>query len=225
MYWAGVTNQAMHTTMLYNVYMLHPRQTLHRLGILLVTGLIFGILNTMLILSYVNTLRVEESQRKILADIEAIEQLEGSDTSTAPLVVGSFQSDVTVVDGRAAKLRRYLRSLNSPLFDHADLLVEEADKNGYDYRLLVAISLQESLACRKIPEGSYNCWGWGIYGDTITTFDSYETAIRTVSAGIKKNYLDKGLITTEQIMKKYTPGSNGSWSRAVRFFFHKIETY
>lgn len=203
-----------------------PSTTLRRLAILMNAGLIFGILNTVLILTHLKTLRIEASQKRILADIEAIESLDGSEGHTpAPLIMDSFQSEVTVVDGRAAKLRRYLRSLNSPLFDHADLLVEEADKNGYDYRLLVAISLQESLACRKIPEGSYNCWGWGIYGDTITKFDSYETAIRTVSDGIKKNYLDKGLITTEQIMKKYTPGSNGSWSRAVRFFFHKIETY
>ncbi len=203
-----------------------PSTTLRRLGILMLAGIIFGVLNTILILTHLKTLRIEASQKRILADIEAIEQLEGVDTqSSAPLIMDSFQSEVKVVDGRAAKLRRYLRSLNSPLFDYADLLVEEADKNGYDYRLLVAISLQESLACRKIPEGSYNCWGWGIYGDTITKFDSYETAIRTVSNGIKKNYLDKGLITTEQIMKKYTPGSNGSWSRAVRFFFHKIETY
>ena len=202
------------------------QHTYHRFLTLCIGGLIFGILNSYLILNYWHTLRVEASQKRILADIATIDKLEGYEmNSSAPLIMEAFQSDVKIIDGRSAKLRRYLRSLNSPLFDHADLLVEEADKNGYDYRLLVAISLQESLACRKIPEGSYNCWGWGIYGDTVTRFESYEDAIRTVSAGIKKNYLDKGLITTEQIMKKYTPGSNGSWSRAVRYFFHRIETY
>jgi hypothetical protein len=201
-------------------------QLYHRFLVLCAGGLLLGVLNSYLILNYWHTLRVEASQKRILADIATIDKLEGYEMNTsAPLVMEDFQADVKIIDGRSAKLRRYLRSLNSPLFDHADLLVEEADKNGYDYRLLVAISLQESLACRKIPEGSHNCWGWGIYGDTVTRFDSYEDAIRTVSAGIKKNYLDKGLITTEQIMKKYTPGSNGSWSRAVRYFFHRIETY
>jgi len=206
--------------------MKNTHYTYHRFLVLCASGILLGVLNSYLILNYWHTLKVEASQKRILADIASIDKLEGYDMNTsAPLVMGDFQSDVKIIDGRSAKLRRYLRSLNSPLFDYADLLVEEADKNGYDYRLLVAISLQESLACRKIPEGSYNCWGWGIYGDTITKFSSYDEAIRTVSAGIKKNYLDKGLITTEQIMKKYTPGSNGSWSRAVRYFFHRIETY
>lgn len=179
------------------------------------------ILNTFLLVNFWHTTKVRVAQQKILADIEAIDKIEAEEQ--APFIIGNIESNVKLIDGRAAKLRRYLRTLNSPLFDHADLLVEEADKFGYDYRLLVAISLQESLACRKIPENSYNCWGWGIYGNTVTRFGSYEEAITTVSAGMKKNYLDKGLITTEQIMSKYTPGSDGSWSRAVRFFFHKIE--
>ena len=165
---------------------------------------------------------MKHKQTEILAEIEHIDTFK-PENSTEPYLVGSIESDVKLIDGRAAKLRRYLRSINSPLFDYSDLLIEEADKYGYDYRLLVAISLQESTACKFIPENSYNWWGWGIYGDTVTRFTSYDEAIRTVSAGIKKNYLDKGLITTEQIMKKYTPGSNGSWAWAVRFFFHRIE--
>lgn len=181
-------------------------------------------LNFFLIYHLNHSIRVKENQTKILAEIENIDSFD-PDYTTEPYLVGSIESDVKLIDGRAAKLRRYLRSINSPLFDYSDLLVEEADKFGYDYRLLVAISLQESTGCKFIPENSYNCWGWGIYGDNVKRFTSYDEAIRTVSAGIKKNYLDKGLITTEQIMKKYTPGSNGSWAWAVRYFFHRIENY
>lgn len=187
------------------------------------TFVLILILNLFLLVNFWHTTKVRIAQQRILADIEAIDKIGVDDQ--APFIIGNIESDVKLQDGRAAKLRRYLRSLNSPLFDHADLLVEEADKNGYDYRLLVAISLQESLACRKIPENSYNCWGWGIYGNKITRFSSYDEAIRTVSAGMKKNYLDKGLITTEQIMSKYNPSSTGSWSRAVSYFFHRIENY
>lgn len=197
--------------------------TFHRFLTLAATFVLILILNIFLLVNFWHTTQVKLAQQRILADIEAIDNLEADDH--APFIIGDIESNVKLQDGRAAKLRRYLRSLNSPLFEHADLLVEEADRNGYDYRLLVAISLQESLACRKIPENSYNCWGWGIYGDTITRFDSYEGAIRTVSAGMKRNYLDKGLITTEQIMSKYNPSSTGSWAQAVRYFFHRIENY
>lgn len=194
----------------------------YRLGtLILLFGLLCG-LNFFLIYHLNQSIQVKKNQSRILAEIEDIDSFQ-PENSTEPYLVGSIESDVKLIDGRAAKLRRYLRSINSPLFDYSDLLVEEADKFGYDYRLLVAISLQESTGCKFIPENSYNCWGWGIYGDKVTRFASYDEAIRTVSAGIKKNYLDKGLITTEQIMKKYTPGSNGSWAWAVRYFFHRIE--
>ncbi len=194
----------------------------YRLATLLTLFFLLCGLNFFLIYHLNYSIQVKHKQTEILAEIEDIDSFL-PDNPKEPYLVGSIESDVKLIDGRAAKLRRYLRSINSPLFDYSDLLIEEADKYGYDYRLLVAISLQESTACKFIPENSYNCWGWGIYGDTITRFSSYDEAIRTVSAGIKKNYLDKGLITTEQIMKKYTPGSNGSWAWAVRFFFHRIE--
>jgi len=196
----------------------------YRLATLLLFFSLLCGLNFFLIYHLNHSIQVKKNQSRILAEIEDIDAFQ-PENATEPYLVGSIESDVKLIDGRAAKLRRYLRSINSPLFDYSDLLVEEADKYGYDYRLLVAISLQESTGCRFIPENSYNCWGWGIYGDTITKFASYDEAIRTVSAGIKKNYLDKGLITTEQIMKKYTPGSNGSWAWAVRYFFHRIENY
>ena len=204
---------------------LSPKPTVGRFLSLLGLFLVLFALNIFMLANFYHSNQVRASQQKILAEIEAIDEYEPTDTGeAAPLIIGSIDSDVKLIDGRAAKLRRYLRKLNSPLFDYADLLVEEADKYGYDYRLLVAISLQESIGCKKIPYESYNCWGWGIYGDNVIRFESYDEGIRTVSAGIKKNYLDKGLITTEQIMSRYTPGSNGSWARGVRYFFRRIDS-
>jgi len=204
---------------------LAPQSTLARFASLLGLFILLFALNIFMLANFYHSNKVRASQQRILAEIESIDEIEPADQAeAAPFIIGTIESDVKLIDGRAAKLRRYLRSLNSPLFDYSDLLVEEADKQGYDYRLLVAISLQESSGCKKIPHESYNCWGWGIYGDKITRFESYDDAIRTVSAGIKKNYLDKGLISTEQIMSKYTPGSNGSWARGVRYFFRRIDS-
>lgn len=143
--------------------------------------------------------------------------------SSAPFVAGSYEPEVHVDDARVANLKAFFRTHGSVLYNHADKIVAEADKNGFDYRLLAAIGMQESNLCRYIPDDSYNCWGWGIYGSTVTRFESYDEAIEVVSAGIKKEYIDKGLITASKIMEKYTPSSNGSWAFGVNHFLGVLQ--
>ncbi len=136
---------------------------------------------------------------------------------------GNYKAEIQVVDGRVANLKSFFRKHNSSLYDHADKIVEVSDKYQFDYRLLPAIAMQESNLCRVIPDNSYNCWGWGIYGTTVTRFDSYDDAIETVAKGIKKNYIDQGLVTASAIMKKYTPPSQGSWAYGVNTFLKALE--
>jgi hypothetical protein len=127
-------------------------------------------------------------------------------------------------DPRVAYTKQFLRKHDSVLYDHAEYIVEMADKYQIDYRLIPAIAMQESNLCRVIPVNSYNCWGWGIYGGKVTRFTSYPEAIETVSRGLKTGYVDQGLTTPDQIMQKYTPSSpNGAWARGVNFFFGAIE--
>lgn len=133
------------------------------------------------------------------------------------------ESNIYLGDGRVANLKNFFRKYNSPLYDYADLIVKVSDKYKFDYRLLPAIAMQESNLCRYIPDGSHNCWGWGIYGDKITKFSSYEEAIETVAKGIKEHYIDKGLVTASKIMEKYTPSSNGSWAKGVNTFLRLLE--
>ena len=92
-----------------------------------------------------------------------------------------------------------------------------------DFRLLVAIAQQESNLCKKIPEGTHNCWGWGIHSKGTLGFDSYPEAIETVSQGIRRDYLNKGYTTPEEIMKKYTPSSPGTWAFGVNKFLGQME--
>ncbi len=145
--------------------------------------------------------------------------------TSAPLVMGAFSSEteITPGDGRAANLKAFFRKHNSPLYDKAEFIVATSDKYQLDYRLLPAIAMQESNLCRVIPDNSYNCWGWGIYGTTITRFESYEEAIETVAKGLKKNYIDNGLVTASAIMQKYTPSSNGSWAHGVNTFLEALQ--
>lgn len=134
-----------------------------------------------------------------------------------------IESNIYFADGRVANLKSFFRKYNSPLYDYADLIVKVSDKYKFDYRLLPAIAMQESNLCRYIPEDSHNCWGWGIYGDKIIKFSSYEEAIETVAKGIKEQYIDKGYVTASKIMEKYTPSSNGSWAHGVNTFLRLLE--
>ena len=134
-----------------------------------------------------------------------------------------YTAEIKSGDARVANLKSFLRKYNSALYNHADKMVEVADKYQFDYRLLPAIAMQESNLCRVIPDNSFNCWGWGIYGTMVTKFDSYDDAIETVGKGIKEHYIDKGLVTASTIMKKYTPPSQGSWANGVNTFLKALE--
>lgn len=143
--------------------------------------------------------------------------------SSAPFDTSAIQAHSQLSDARASNLKAFFRKYYSPLYDYADLIVQQSDKNGFDYRLLPAIAMQESNLCLKIPSDSYNCWGWGIYGDNVTRFASYDEGIKVVAQGLKNDYLDKGYITASKIMEKYTPSSPGSWAFAVNKFLKDLE--
>lgn len=135
----------------------------------------------------------------------------------------SVEENIVIRDARVEIIRQFLERYKSPLEPHAKLLASTADKYNLDFRLLPAVAMQESTLCKNIPENSYNCWGYGIYGDNVLRFDSYEKAIEKVAEGLSNNYIYDGLTTPEQIMNRYTPSSNGSWAQAVRSFMEQME--
>jgi len=144
--------------------------------------------------------------------------------ASLPAQVSQVQTSVKTADARPEIIRQYLKKYNSPLVPYADLLVQVADENDFDYRWMVAIAQQESNLCKKIPYESYNCWGWGIYGDKVTRFESYEQAIKKIAPQFKEKFL-KGMHYKDphQVMQTYTPPSQGSWARGVMQFFNELE--
>ena len=164
----------------------------------------------------------ETVSKKILDEIDPKQSYNQFNFSMTP-VSKSMKTEVFLSDNRVANLKAFFRKYNSDLYDHAEKIVEVSDKHKFDYRLLPAIAMQESNLCRVIPYESYNCWGWGVYGNIVTRFDSYDDAIETVARGIKKYYIDEGLVTASAIMKKYTPSSNGSWAYGVNTFLRMLE--
>jgi hypothetical protein len=154
-----------------------------------------------------------------------------SQVAVTPTVATNAVSDVATGDvlgvGTVAELEdarphivaNFLERHNSPMqpYDHyGQYLVDIADKYELDFRLMPAIAMQESNLCKKIPEGSYNCLGFGIHERGTLEFESYEANFDRAAREIKKNYVNQGRVTPEMIMKKYTPGSNGSWAESVK---------
>lgn len=122
-------------------------------------------------------------------------------------------------DKRAAKLKRFLESVNSPLTNYAADFVETADKYELDWKLLPAITGVESTFGQLIPSGSYNAYGWN-NGNYF--FSSWPESIEVVSKALKENYLDQGARTVEQIAPIYAPPSR-TWTGRVRDYMAKIE--
>lgn len=161
-----------------------------------------------------------DSSKSVTIPTTSISQL----YAALPNKVGEVLGIAETADARPIIIANYLKKYNSPMAPHADFIVEISDKYGLDWRLLVAIAQQESNLGKKIPASSYNAWGWGIHSRGSLGFSNWEEGIETVARGLKEKYIDKGFITPEEIMSKYTPLSNGSWASGVNQFIEELET-
>jgi len=140
-----------------------------------------------------------------------------------PTTDNSLEDQILSKDGRVENLREFFSRYGSPLEPFSQKIVESSEKYGIDFRLLPAIAMQESNLCKKAPQNTYNCWGFGIYGGKVTSFSGYEEAIETISKTLAKDYRDIGLITPEQIMTKYTPSNSGDWALSVNHFINQLQ--
>ncbi len=129
-----------------------------------------------------------------------------------------------IEDRRVKIIKSYLESYNSPLADYAPIFVQEADKNTIDWRLLVSISGVESTFGQQIPSNSYNAWGWGIYGDNMIRFASWNEAITTISKELRERYINQWKAQdVYQIGRLYA--ASPTWATRVDGFMQKIDAF
>lgn len=145
-----------------------------------------------------------------------------------PLVpVQEMVLEVKVLDPRARVLHDYLSQFNSPLATYAQDFVDAADLHKIDWKLVPSIAGVESTFGKFTPGSdlypSYNGWGWGVYGDQAIYFKSWKEAIYTISEGLKKEYIDKGLLTPYQINPKYA--ASKTWGSRVDYFMKDITKF
>lgn len=110
---------------------------------------------------------------------------------------------------KADAIDDYFKLRDMPLLGTGMKMVQEAEKNNLDWRLLPAIAVRESTGgkfdCKKVQN---NPFGWG---SCKIGFDSVEEAIEIVAMNLggnnpntERHYADK---TTDQILKAYNPPS------------------
>lgn len=127
-------------------------------------------------------------------------------------------------DSRVKILKSFLEKYDSPLTGFATEFVENADRYNLDWRLVAAISGLESTFGKFIPYNSYNGWGWGVYGDNVIRFSSWNDGIQTVSKGLRENYIDKwGAENIYQIGRLYA--ASPTWASRVSYLMNKIQEY
>lgn len=135
------------------------------------------------------------------------------------------ESSMNSQDGRAQIVANFLEKYGSPLqpYDHyGEALVEIADRYQIDFRFIPAIMMEESQLCKRIPEGSYNCLGFGIHSGKVLKFENYEANFERAARELRANYVEKGRIQVSEIARKYT-ASVDKWTNSVNQWMTEME--
>lgn len=194
--------------------------------ILLLASFVFGNL-TILVVSFL-ILTVLTTRSSTAVDIAVpqtvnIVQSSNVDYGVVPQPALAPKGEIIAGDGRAIILEQFFRRYNSPMGSLGDKMVQAADKYKLPFNLMPAIAQCEGNLGKVMPFNSYNPFGFGIYGTTVTRFSSWDESFEKVAKTLRKDYFDLGLITPDLMMPKYTPPSKGSWADCVKQFMKELE--
>lgn len=127
-------------------------------------------------------------------------------------------------DNRAKILEDYLNKYDSPLAPYAKIFIEEADKNNLDWKLVVSIAGNESYFGHLIPFYSYNAWGYGVYGNNVRNFYSWENGIEVVSNAIRTDYINTwGAQDVYEIGSFYA--EDPLWANKITHYMTELEEF
>jgi len=140
-------------------------------------------------------------------------------------------SSITSDDARSLIIERFIKRYrpDSPFLPLTDIIVQEADRNEIDFRLVPAIAMCESNLGIRIPSSkSFNAWGIAVYTNTNKGkhFEDWTSAIMWVSQFLREKFYAKGITDLKEIGSIWAPPSvanNYSWTRCVQGFMDKME--
>ncbi len=144
-----------------------------------------------------------------------------------PEVLGTFTTSIAEKDARPVILTHFLHQHESPMEPFAQTIVDASDAHKIDFRLITAIAMCESNLGKKMPEGSYNAYGFGIYTgqDSGYEFNDWNHSIAVMAKYLDSKFYSKGLTTPEEIGPIYAPPSvttGNSWAKCVRSFMDEL---
>ncbi len=146
------------------------------------------------------------------------------ETINSTEAISTVLPQITAQNAQINALQGYLTAQNSPLAPYAKSMVENANENNIDWRLVAAISGVESSFGLDLPTNSYNCWGFGIYADNVRYFASYSDGIETVSKSLRQDYLGQNQATNVYLIgSKYAADPN--WASRVETYMDAISSY
>jgi len=104
------------------------------------------------------------------------------------------------IDTRPNAIRKVMAGL--PISDIALEIVETADRNGVDWRLIAAIGWRESTGGKALTCGINNWWGWGPCQNFVTPADGAQTVAR----GLSDNKYS--ILNTDALLCRYKLGGS-----------------
>jgi len=197
--------------------------------------ILFGLIT----LSVFGVMLVPRNDKRLFGNIVSgtdVQNIDSSNTLLSLLNVttniaeqtGAISFKTIAGDARPFLLKKFLERHKSPMAPYAEILVAEADKNGFDYRLTTAIAMCESNAGRRMPsKDSYNAFGISVYSGRNygARFRDWEHAIVWVSDYIRVRYYNQGIVELTDIGQRWAPPSvekGNSWANCVSTFMNKI---
>lgn len=118
-------------------------------------------------------------------------------------------------------------------FDEVSCKIKEvADNYNVDYKLAIAISKHETGTYTSLAFKDLNNVGgmmhWTEKGMLLKRYDTLEDGIEAFVSNLKRNYIDMGLTSIEEIQKKYAPigindnGTNQYWVSGVSRYYEEL---
>ncbi|WP_445670071.1 glucosaminidase domain-containing protein [Paenibacillus sp. FSL R10-2771] len=118
-------------------------------------------------------------------------------------------------------------TLGGSLKNTGDIFASVGAKYGIDPALLAAIAVHETGNGTSNAVKNKNNVGGMMGKNGLMTFSSVQEGIEKMASNLKRNYIDKGLTTIEQIQKKYAPNGaandptnlNSYWTSGVKKYY------
>lgn len=164
-----------------------------------------------------------------IANPNYLENIKYNLYSAKPLVLGESSTGIDYKDARADAIDRVMARYKCPMTGLGPTFVKYADENNIPYWVVASIAFQESSCGKNLPikngKETYNAYGWGVWGANIKAFDSWEHGIEVMSKYMNEMFYAQGVTDLCEIMKTYTPPSQGSWCAGVGYFRDEIVGY